>query len=108
MKLATAGLLAGILMLAGCHQEPAQAHDSWINLNGLTDPVTKHWCCNHDDCNAEPVREVIGGYQVQTGEVIPFSRILWKSPDGRWWRCRFLSGVQAGQTRCLIGPPPAM
>lgn len=102
MRLLTAALLGGFLCL------PAYGHDSWINRNGLTDPVTKHWCCNEHDCEAERVREVMGGYMVSTGEVIPMSRVLWNSPDGRWWRCRFMSGSDVGKTRCLIGPPPAM
>lgn len=115
MRLAMAALLGGFFMLAGC-APPAHAHDSWINRNGLTDPVTKQWCCNEHDCEAEPVREVMGGYRVITGEVIPASRVLWKSQDGQWWRCRFMSPTAVdkdnkpmiGKTRCLIGPPPSM
>jgi hypothetical protein len=93
--------LAGVLVLAPI----ALAHDSWISDRGLTDPVSGQWCCNQHDCAPEQVREVGGGYLVQTGEVIPFRRVIWKSQDGRWWRCRrYQDGNES--TRCLIGPPP--
>lgn len=81
----------------------ALAHDHWINSLKLTDPQTKQWCCNKIDCRPEAVREVEGGYATQGGDVVPFSRVLWKSQDGRWWRCR---NLPANTTRCLIGPPP--
>lgn len=86
----------------------ALAHDHWINSMRLTDPVNGDWCCNHIDCTAVPaggVGEVSGGFQVaETREVIPYTRIIWKSKDGAWWRCR---NLQNNTTRCLIGPPPA-
>jgi hypothetical protein len=88
-----------------CGWSLAAAHDSWISRNGLRDPVSGYWCCNHIDCRAEPVREVNGGYQVETGEVVPHERIIWRSQDGVWWRCR---NMQTNATRCLIGPPPSM
>lgn len=88
----------------------ALAHDHWINNLRLTDPTSGEWCCNHIDCAAEPaggVTEGSGGYLVgATGEVIPYTRVIWKSQDGAWWRCRYLGGERAGKTRCLIGPPP--
>ncbi len=84
----------------------ALAHDSWINKLRLTDPASGEWCCNHIDCAAVPaggVGEVTGGYFVsETSETIPYARILWRSQDGSWWRCRNLA---TGKTRCLIGPP---
>ena len=53
------------------------------------------------------IAEQADGYLVlETGEVIDKARVIWKSPDGAWWRCRFMSGAKAGSTRCLIGPPP--
>jgi hypothetical protein len=81
----------------------AAAHDSWISRNRLTDPASGEWCCNHIDCRAEKVSEVADGYAVETGEVVPFSRVIWKSQDGTWWRCR---NMTTNKTRCLIGPPP--
>lgn len=84
----------------------ASAHDHWINNLRLTDPVSGEWCCNHIDCRAEQVREVAGGYATEGGDVVPFSRVLWRSQDGRWWRCRYMAGEREGKTRCLIGPPP--
>jgi hypothetical protein len=89
----------------------AAAHDSWINRARLTDPLSGEWCCNHIDCAIVPaggIAEVAGGYVVsETGEVIASTRIIWRSPDGTWVRCRYLGGDKAGKTRCLIGPPPA-
>jgi hypothetical protein len=86
---------------------PACAHDSWISRNRLTDPASGQWCCNQIDCTAIPangLREVTGGYSVAaTGEIIPYGRVIWRSEDGEWWRCR---NLQNNSTRCLIGPPP--
>jgi hypothetical protein len=65
--------------------------------------VSGEWCCNVNDCQAEKVREVDGGFLTEAGAVIPFSRVIWKSQDGSWWRCRNLA---TRKTRCLIGPPP--
>ena len=88
----------------------AAAHDHWINHKRLADPQSGEWCCNHIDCAEVPaggVRESNGGYIVaETSETIPYTRVIWKSPDGHWWRCRYLGGAKAGKTRCLIGPPP--
>lgn len=85
---------------------PARAHDHWINNERLVDPVTGEWCCNLNDCQVEQVQEVEGGYSTAGGDVVPRARVIWKSPDGHWWRCRYLFGENAGKTRCLIGPPP--
>lgn len=86
---------------------PAKAHDHWINQNKLVDPVTGAWCCDERDCEMIPaggVTPVEGGYKIEdTGEVIELKRVIWKSMDGRWWRCRF---SESHPTRCLIGPPP--
>ena len=85
----------------------ASAHDSWISRERLTDPVTREWCCNHIDCAEEVdnVEAVVGGYRIKsTGEIVARERVIWRSP-GSWWRCRYLAGEKAGQTRCLIGPP---
>jgi hypothetical protein len=49
------------------------------------------------------IREVRGGYTIEeTGEHIPYERVIWQSEDGAWWRCR---NLQSNLTRCLIGPP---
>ena len=64
-------------------------------------------CCGPNDCS--PVREdgverVSGGFVVlETGEVISERDALW-SIDEHYWRCRYTSGVRAGQTRCLFVP----
>ncbi len=84
----------------------AVAHDHWISGNRMTDPLSGEWCCNHIDCTAVPtggVNEVTGGYSVaETGEMIPYQRVIWRSQDGAWWRCR---NLRTNATRCLIGPP---
>lgn len=84
----------------------AFAHDSWISRNRITDPATGEWCCNHLDCRPEKVTAVEGGYKTEYGDVVPHRRVIWKSPDGHWWRCRHLGGATPGATRCLIGSPP--
>lgn len=98
-------LLALLLLIS-----PAMAHDtgpgSWINSGGFRDPQSGEHCCNLHDCRAEAVREVSGGYATDGGDVVPYSRVIWNSADGRWWRCRYLGGEKIGKTRCLIGPPP--
>jgi hypothetical protein len=83
----------------------AVAHESWISRNRLADPMSGQWCCNHIDCREETVKEVAGGYRVETGEIIPYTRVIWASPEGTWVRCR---NMQTNATRCLIGPPPGL
>lgn len=101
-------LVAAILLLVAMALSFAHTHGegSWINQQKLVDPESKEWCCNEIDCRPEEVKPVDGGYLVETGEVIPAHRVLWKSPDGRWWRCRYMSWATGKLTRCLIGPPP--
>lgn len=102
---------AGVLLSA-----PALAHDhgpgSWINQEHLTDPETGQWCCDEKDCSPVPaggVEERAGGYFIKaTGEVFPKARVIWKSPDGGWWRCEQIISDPSGRrpTRCLIAPIP--
>jgi hypothetical protein len=107
-----AGLIAAAVMVAA----PAWAHDagegSWMNQMNLLDPVTHNWCCNEQDCAPVPAGGVLeqdgGMLVVETGEVIAQERIIWRAPDGQWWRCRNLGGDEEGKTRCLIGPPRGM
>jgi hypothetical protein len=97
-------IVTGLLVLFG--SSLALAHDSWISRNRLTDPTSGEWCCNHIDCAAVPadgINEVNGGYAVvETGELVPYARVIWRSQDGSWWRCR---NMRTNATRCLIGPP---
>lgn len=80
----------------------SMAHDHWVSDSRLEDPFTGAWCCNLDDCKPEQVKEVSNGYMTEADFVVK-ERVLWKSQDGRWWRCRDKS---TNATRCLIGPPP--
>jgi hypothetical protein len=97
-------LIFGVIVILGLiGLRFVHAHDHWISANRLTDPASGEWCCNHIDCQAEKVSEVAGGYLTQAGDVVPHARIIWKSQDGSWWRCR---NMRTNATRCLIGPPP--
>lgn len=110
-------LVAMILLLSSLL---SAAHDhgpgSWINLRGLKDPLTKHRCCDRRDCipiAQDGIVEQSGGYLItETSERWPYSRVLWESQDGRWWRCVYMADQnpihRRGQTRCLIGPPAGM
>jgi|SRR5215472_13001559 len=84
------------------------AHDHWINHKELHDPITHQWCCNDNDCRAEEVVEKPEGVLVSNGELISWDRVIWDSPDGKWWRCHDMmagNGVPLHDvTRCLIGP----
>lgn len=84
----------------------AAAHEHWISENRLTDPQTGAWCCNQIDCAALPaggIRESAEGiFVAESSETIPHQRVIWKSQDGMWWRCR---NMTTNETRCLIGPP---
>lgn len=95
------GIAMAMLIATG-----AFGHDSWINKRHLVDPQSRQWCCDEHDC--EPlktgVKENGAGYIIaETGEDIPYARVIWKSEDGLWWRCR---NLKDNSTRCLIGPPP--
>ncbi len=95
---------------------PVFSHEAgegaWINQKNLIDPVNREWCCNEHDC--KPVQEdgiqenAFGFRVIETGEQITHERVIWKAPDGRWWRCRYMVGPDKGKTRCLIGPPRGM
>src|SRR5215831_12123873 len=72
--------------------------------------------CGLNDCKEIPaggIEEKAGGYlDKATGDVVPYSNVLWKSPDGKWWHCLgsrpgLTWGVPQPFTRCLIGPPPS-
>lgn len=96
------------VVLLAIMTEAALSHQhgpgSWINNEKLIDPITKQWCCDEFDCKPQPagaIKPVEGGYLVvETGEVIEHRRVIWRSPDGMWWRCAI-----GNVTRCLIGPP---
>ena len=81
---------------------PPPPPGAWIGDRKLRDPTSGSWCCNEEDCRVEAVREARDGVEVEGGEVVPYSRVIWKSEDGAWWRCRDLD---TNVTRCLIGPP---
>ena len=89
----------------------AQHASDWIEREKLSDPRTQNLCCGEDDCAQllrGDVEEVSRGFIIRsTGEWIAHERVIWRSPDGGWWRCADQkNGVKrAGETRCLSGPP---
>lgn len=101
------GLVLSIVTLLLILIGAASAHDHWIGRGGYRDPVSGASCCGTMDCAALRDGAVIarrgGWHVVETGEVISYARTL-DSPDGRFWRCRFLGGERKGQTRCLFAP----
>jgi hypothetical protein len=111
--LRTALLLAAFTVVAQAHD--AQHESDWIQDGAFRDPTSNAHCCGENDCLKVPdggIAEVTGGYFIrESSETIPASRVLWRSPDGGWWRCAPVewSGTEAKRpkTRCLIGPPPS-
>lgn len=101
-RVATLVLLLALLLPAG--EGRAHGDAGWIMAN----PATR-LCCGPKDCEAlaeGAVRWSLGGWIVAaTGEVIPLgdSRVH-RSIDHRFWRCSYLAGEKAGQTRCLFVP----
>ena len=65
-------------------------------------------CCGERDCERAPygaVKRTGSGYYVYpTGQSFPESETKF-SEDGDYWWCRFMSGSNAGQVRCLFVPP---
>lgn len=101
-RVATLALLLALLLPAG--EVRAHGDASWIMAN----PATR-MCCGPKDCEAlaeGAVRWTLGGWIVAaTGEVIPLGDArVHRSIDHRFWRCRYLAGEKAGQTRCLFVP----
>jgi hypothetical protein len=79
----------------------ALAHDNWISRGGLRN-IAGEWCCGEGDCpalNYTP-RVTASGYQLQNGEVVPFSEAQ-PSPDGSFVRCHRPDGSR----RCFFAPP---
>lgn len=97
------------LFSLGFMVKKALAHDSWINQGGWEDPVSKDSCCGTNDCErvaGDMVSRTPAGYYLkQTGETIPMSRAL-PSQDGQFWRCRYLTGLNTGKTRCFFTVEP--
>jgi hypothetical protein len=113
MKVLAAFLLGGFLafmlflfaMLAS-----ASAHDHWIADGKFKGPDGQS-CCGKDDC--EPIAGNMvsitpaGFYLKQTGETIAHSEAK-DSQDGKFWRCRYLTGVNEGKTRCFFKVEPGL
>jgi hypothetical protein len=79
----------------------ARAHDSWISRGALRNGAGE-WCCGDGDCpalNYTP-RVTPSGYQLENGEVVPFSEAQ-PSPDGSFVRCHRPDGSR----RCFFAPP---
>lgn len=80
--------------------ETSSAHENplhWLNQHAYRDPVTLEQCCwfknhlstlNHcHETNYEPKRNSDGSYTLQSGEVVPASRVQW-SKDYNYYECR--------------------
>lgn len=100
--------LIGATVVGGRILAHEQGPGSWMNQERLLDPESNAWCCNEQDCHQLVEADIVpvpGGYRVvETGEIIPKARVIWRSPDGHWWRCAYEAGDRKGMTRCLIGP----
>jgi len=110
-------LLALTALSALAHD--ADGYSNWVS--GLVNPLSGADCCGLNDCKEIPaggIEEKAGGYlDKATGDVVPYSNVLWKSPDGKWWHCLgsraaanadgLTWGAPQPFTRCLIGPPPS-
>lgn len=82
---------------------PSLAHDNWISKGGHKN-VAGEWCCGDYDCpvlNYSP-RVTAAGYQLENGEVVPFSEAM-PSPDNTFVRCHRPDGTR----RCFFAPKPA-
>jgi hypothetical protein len=80
----------------------AQAHDHWINHGRYRSPVDGILCCGDNDCflvAEQNVKITPLGYELQTGEHIPYREAL-ISEDGRYWRCKKADGSR----RCFFAP----
>jgi len=94
-------LALSVLVPALLTASAALAHDSWISRGGLRNAAGE-WCCGDGDCpalNYTP-RVTTSGYQLQNGEVVPFSEAQ-PSPDGSFVRCHRPDGSR----RCFFAPP---
>ena len=95
-------VLAAALAIAGTAAWPAGAHDSWISRGKFTNGAGE-WCCGDYDCpklDYTP-RVTPSGYQLQNGEIVPFSETM-PSPDGSYVRCHRSDGSR----RCFFAPMP--
>lgn len=98
-----AGVLTAVGALAafvwGC--QPVWSHDFWISRGGYKG-LHGVSCCGSGDCKMIPEADVkitAGGYQLSTGEVVPFSEAQ-QSEDQDYWRCKRYDGVR----RCFFAP----
>ena len=114
-------ILLGIIFICAilAHSLRVVAHGdaAWIAKNELRDPITKNLCCGPDDCEPlerHEVRETFQGWLIiATAEIIPHERVIFGTPKGRIWRCRFRFDTETynppgmhpkDTTRCLIMP----
>jgi hypothetical protein len=89
----------------------ARAHDA---LPTATKPLGWSYpfsCCSGYDCREilnSKVRETGYGYQVPSGELVPYSdQRIKDSPDGEFHWCT-VAGAEDGRTICLFAPPRGM
>jgi hypothetical protein len=81
----------------------AWGHEHWISAKKFRNPLTGELCCGDNDCfmiPKEQVRLTKQGYELSTGELVPYSEAL-PSEDGEYWRCKRYNGSR----RCFFAPP---
>jgi len=87
----------------------AKAHDA-LPTAAMPQGWSYPWsCCSGQDCreiDASRVKETRSGYQMPTGEIIPYSgdKRLKDSPDGEYHWCS-VAGAEDSHTICLFAPP---
>lgn len=116
-RIAVLGVLAALapVLLSSPSQTAEREPLPWAPIGEIRDPESGDFCCNHQDCdplddNLVSVAE--DGYSLWNGEFIPWRRVIapragWER-DGRYWRCKYLSGERKGKTRCFVAPDRSM
>lgn len=95
---ALATVAAAVMMFKAL---PANAHEA---ASGWAYPWS---CCSNQDCrpvSSEWVKTRDGGYELPTGEIVPYSSTkIRPSPDGEYHWCS-VAGSDNGNTICLFVP----
>src|SRR3990167_6454740 len=84
----------------------AWSEADWIDA-GAFKGIDGTLCCGPLDCfpvaRGDIEARADGSFYIRSlDETIPRHEAQWKSPDGRYWRCK----KPNGQRRCFFVPPP--